>query len=122
MTWASGLVERSGRLPEARRASADVGQRRPDIAPVCSGNQPREHIAWYRYITLVVVAPHAHLAFLTLQVTSAEDGAGWLAFLRGLVARGAAGHLRVSCRAGGLSLLRFGGHRRCGAQAAAAAS
>jgi hypothetical protein len=69
MTWASGLVERSGRLPEARRASADVDQRRPHTAPVCSGNQPRKHIAWYRYVTLVMVA-HVHLAFLSDPTTA----------------------------------------------------
>ena len=41
---------------------------------------------------------------LGIDVTSSEDGAGWLAFLRGLVARGLSGvqtgHQRRSCRAG----------------------
>ena len=45
-----------------------------------------------------------HREILGLQVTTAEDGAGWLAFFRDLVARGltgvAAGHLRRPHRAG----------------------
>jgi transposase-like protein len=32
-----------------------------------------------------------HREILGLQVTSAEDGAGWLAFFRGLTARGLTG-------------------------------
>ena len=50
-----------------------------------------------------------HREILGLQVTSAEDGAGWLAFFRDLTARGlsgvAAGHLRRAPRPGR-------GHRR----------
>jgi transposase-like protein len=34
-----------------------------------------------------------HREILGFDVTSAEDGAGWLAFFRGLVARGLAGHV-----------------------------
>jgi hypothetical protein len=34
---------------------------------------------------------HGHREILGLDVSSAEDGAGWLAFLRGLVARGLSG-------------------------------
>ena len=45
-----------------------------------------------------------HREILGLQVTSAEDGAGWLAFFRDLTARGlagvAAGHLRRAPRPG----------------------
>ena len=45
-----------------------------------------------------------HREILGLQVTSAEDGAGWLAFFRDLTARGltgvAAGHLRRARRPG----------------------
>jgi putative transposase len=37
-----------------------------------------------------------HREILGLEVTSSEDGAGWLAFLRGLVARGLAGVLLVT--------------------------
>ena len=42
---------------------------------------------------LVATAVNAdgHREILGLEVTSAEDGAGWLAFLRGLVARGLTG-------------------------------
>ena len=36
---------------------------------------------------------------LGLDVASAEDGAGWLAFLRGLVARGLSGVQLVTCDA-----------------------
>ena len=50
-----------------------------------------------------------HREILGLQVTSAEDGAGWLGFFRDLTARGltgvAAGHLRRAPRPGR-------GHRR----------
>jgi putative transposase len=37
-----------------------------------------------------------HREILGLEVTSSEDGAGWLAFLRGLAARGLAGVLLVT--------------------------
>jgi len=53
-----------------------------------------------------------HREILGLDVASAEDGAGWLAFLRGLVARGlrrAAGHLRRPPGAGRGDRLRAAG-------------
>ena len=40
-----------------------------------------------------------HREILGLQVTSAEDGAGWLAFFRDLTARGLAGVALVTCDA-----------------------
>ena len=40
-----------------------------------------------------------HREILGLDVTSAEDGAGWLAFFRGLVARGLSGVKLVTCDA-----------------------
>jgi putative transposase len=47
---------------------------------------------------LIAVGVNAdgHREILGLEVTSSEDGAGWLAFLRGLVARGLAGVLLVT--------------------------
>src|ERR687897_893258 len=71
-----------------------------------------------------------HREILGLQVTSAEDGAGWLAFFRDLTARGLSGvQLAVGARAAALGLRparrRLGarpvrpGARRAGRQAAA---
>jgi transposase-like protein len=48
-----------------------------------------------------------HREILGVDVTGSEDGAGWLAFLRGLVARGLAGVALVSCSA-------FSGQAICG--------
>src|SRR4030095_15013526 len=53
----------------------------------------REHGRVVNVHALVATGVNAdgHREILGLDVTSAEDGAGWLAFLRGLVARGLSG-------------------------------
>ena len=59
------------------------------------------------------VNPGGHREILGIDLVTAEDGAGWLAFLLGLVARGLPGVKLVPRRAAGRARLALGVTCRC---------